>query len=116
MCGASVWAGRWGRPGSGCDKQMGQRSLESSLHPPQRVLDPPRLSLAGLLKVGIVVSGQEVDVGGGEPGDAVPKVGLRLAVWAVGVHSLLEGMHLTHSLCYPPRNREWIDEQRGGNT
>lgn len=60
------------------------------------------MSLAGLLKVGIVVSGQEVDVRGGEAGDAAPKVGLQPPVWAVGAYSLLEGMYLTHDLCYAP--------------
>lgn len=86
----------------GCELWLGQGSLESGLHPPQLVLDPPRLSLAGLLEVGIAIGGQEVDVRGGEPGGAPPKVGLQLPVRAVGTHSLLEGVDLTHNLRYAP--------------
>lgn len=86
----------------GCEVLLGQGSLESGLHPPQRVLDPPCLPLAGLLEVGIGVSGQEVEVRGGEPDDAAPKVSLQIPVRAVGVHSLLEGVDLTHNLCYAP--------------
>lgn len=76
--------------------------MESGLHPLQLVLDPPRLSLAGLLKVGIIVGGQKVDVRGGEPGDAAPKVSLQLPIRAVGAQSLLEGVDLTDNLCYAP--------------
>ncbi len=76
--------------------------MESGLNPPQRVLDPPCLSLAGLLKVGIAVSGQEVEVRVGEPGDAAPKVGLQLPIRCVGACGLLEGVDLTHNLCYVP--------------
>lgn len=65
-------------------------------------MDPPCLSLAGLLEVGIVVAGQEVDVRGGEPGDAAPQVGLQLLVRVVWAYSLLEGVDLTHNLCYAP--------------
>lgn len=76
--------------------------MESGLDPPQLVLDPPRLALAGLMEVAVVLGGQEVDVRGGESGDAAPEVGLQLRVGAVGVHSLLEGVDLTHNLCYAP--------------
>lgn len=65
-------------------------------------MDPPCLSLARLLEVGIVVGSQEVDVGGGEPGNAALKVGLQLLVRAVGARGLLEGVDLTHNLCYAP--------------
>lgn len=50
----------------------------------------------------MAVGGQEVDVRGGEPGDAAAKVALQVPVWAVRVHGLLEGMDLTHNLCYAP--------------
>lgn len=43
-----------------------------------------------------------MDVRGGEPGDAAAKVALQVPVWAVRVHGLLEGMDLTHNLCYAP--------------
>lgn len=76
--------------------------MESGFNPLHPVLDPPSLPLTGLLEVGIAVSGQEVDVRGGEPDDAAPKVGLQISVRAVGVNSLLEGMDLTHNLCYAP--------------
>lgn len=80
----------------------GQGSLERGLNPPQLFLDPPSLFLAGLLEVGIAVSSQEVDVRGGEPGDAAPKVVLQLLVGAVRAHSLLEGTDLTHNPRYAP--------------
>lgn len=89
-------------PALDCEVGLGQGSLESSLNPPQRVMDPPCLSLARLLEVGIVVGSQEVDVRGGEPGNAALKVGLQLLVGAVGAHSLLEGVDLTHNLRYAP--------------
>lgn len=82
--------------------RLGRGSLEGGLHPPQRVLDPPCLSLGGRLEVGIAVRGQKVDVRGAEPGNAEPQVGLQFLVWAVGVHSLLESMYLTDHLCYAP--------------
>lgn len=82
--------------------KLGQDSLESGLHPPQRVLDPPCLTLGGLLEVGDVGSGQEVDVRVAEPGDPASKVGLQLPVGAVRVHSLLEGVDLAHNLRYAP--------------
>lgn len=37
-------------------------SLEGGLDPPQCVLDSPCLSLTGMLEVGILVRGEEVDV------------------------------------------------------
>lgn len=80
----------------------GHGSLECGLHPPQLFLDPARLPLAGRLKGGIAVGGQEVDVGGGEPGDAAPKVRLQLLVRAVRERRLLEGVDLAHNLRYAP--------------
>lgn len=56
-----------------------------------------------MLEVGVLVRGQEVDVGSGEAGDAAPKVSLQILVRAVGVHPLLEGMDLAHNLCYAPK-------------
>lgn len=47
-----------------------------------------------------------MDVRGGEPGDAAAKVALQVPVWAVRVHGLLEGMDLTHNLCYAPTTSE----------
>lgn len=89
-----------------------QVSLEGGLDPPQRVLDPPRLSLARLLEVGVVVGSQEVNVGGGEAGDAAPKVGLQVPVRAVGVRDLLEGVDLAHDLCYAPRTSDgWTGQE-----
>lgn len=93
-------AGGGADPALGCEAGLG--SLESGLNPPQCVVDPPRLSLARPLEVGIVIGSQEVDVRGGEPGDAALKVGLQLLVRAVGARSLLEGVDLTHDLGYAP--------------
>lgn len=82
MHGCSVWALTWGCrpcgdvPTLDYEISLGQSSLESGLNPLQRFLDPPCLSLAGLLEVGITVSRQEVDARGGEPGNAAAKVGL----------------------------------------
>ena len=91
--------------------RLGQDSLEAGLYPPQCVLDSPSLSLAGLLDIGITVAGQEMDVRGGETGDAAPEVGLQVLVRAVGIYCLLEGVDLTHNFCYAPRTKyEWADE------
>lgn len=79
-------------------------SLECGLHSLQSVVDSSRLTLAGLLKVGIIVSCQKVDVRVGEPGNMAVQVGLKVSVWLVRVQSLLEGVDLTHDLCYAPGN------------
>lgn len=79
-------------------------SLEGGLHSFQSVVDSSRLTLVGLLKVGIVVSCQKVDVRVGKPGNPAVQVGLKVSVWLVGVQSLLEGVDLTHHLCYAPGN------------
>lgn len=84
----------------GCDWVRG--SVEIGLNLPQFLLDPACLPLTGLLKAGITVGGQEVDVRGGKLGDAAPKVGLQPPVRAVVTYSLLEGVYLTHNFCYAP--------------
>lgn len=85
---------------------MRQTSLEGSFHPPQCVMDPSGLTLAGPLKVGLIVSSQEVDVCVGKPGDPMTKVVLKVLIRTVGVQNLLEGMDLTHNLCNVPDTRK----------
>lgn len=74
------------------------------------------MTLAGVLHVGVAVSCQVADVGGGEQADAAPEVALQLPVGAVGERGLLEGVDLTHDLRYSPRDTEqkrWTGGQTG---
>lgn len=76
--------------------------VEGGLHPPQLLLDLSRLRLTGLLWGRVAVWGQEVDVRGGELGDAPLKVRLQRPVVVIREGRLLEGVDLTHNLCYVP--------------
>lgn len=87
-----------------CDWISG--SVEGGLHPPQLLLDLPRLRLTGLLRRRVAAGGQQVDVGGGELGDAPPEVGLQRLVVAVRESRLLEGVDLTHDLGYVPETEQ----------
>lgn len=83
-------------------------SVERGLHPPQLLLDLPRLRLTGPLELPVAVRGQEVDGGGGELGDAAAKVRLQLPVGAVREGGLLEGPDLARHL----RDVPWRDESK----
>lgn len=76
--------------------------LERGLDSLQFFLDLATLPLARLLDVS--VGRHELLVGGGEPGDATPKVVLQVSVWAVRACYTLEGMDLTHDLCDSPKS------------
>lgn len=52
-----------------------------------------------------------MDVRGGKPGNSASKVGLKFSVGAVGEYSLLEGVDLTHNLCYAPLAKDRMDER-----
>lgn len=86
-------------------------SLQRRFDPPQRVLDPPALPLTRLLEVGVIF-GEDVDIRGGEAGDAAPQVGLQFSVGAIGANGLLEGVDLTHDHRYAPATGTGGSEDR----
>lgn len=92
-------------PAASCGWLRG--SVERGLHPPQLLLDLPRLRLTGPLELRVAGGGREADGRGGELGDAPPKVRLQLPVGAVREGGLLEGLDLAHHLRDVPwRGRE----------
>lgn len=71
--------------------------LECGPHPPQFVLDPPRMLLAGqLARVSPAVGCQEGDVDPAEVCEPLPQVALKLGIRGEGVGILLEGADLAH--------------------
>ena len=68
----------------------------------------------GLLEVGVVVGGEEVQVAAAEVLDAVAQVALQPALGAVGEHRLLEGLHLAHHPGYAPGDPGGRGGGRGG--